>query len=185
MNVGPTVTQFGIKPGTISRTKADGSIIEQRIRVSKISSLNNDLALALAAAPIRIETPVPGRPIVGIEVPNGSASVVSLRGVMESDIYRRSKGNMVVSLGSGTAGQATVADLSALPHLLIAGATGSGKSACINSMIINMLMTRTPEQLRFLMIDPKMVELTNFNGIPHLIAPVVTDLNKWPAPWPG
>ena len=178
VNVGPTVTQFGVKPGTISRTKADGSTVEQRIRVNKISSLNNDLALALAAAPIRIETPVPGRPIVGIEVPNGSASLVSLRGVMESDIYRRTKGNLVVGLGNGTAGQAKILDLTALPHLLIAGATGSGKSACINSMIISLLMTCTPEQLRFLMIDPKMVELTNFNGIPHLIAPVVTDFDQ-------
>ncbi len=178
INPGPTVTQFGVKPGTIEKKLPDGTSVQQRVRVSKINSLNNDLALALAAAPIRIETPVPGRPIVGIEVPNTAVSVVSLRGAMETDTYRRAKGTLPVALGKGVGGTVVVADLTSQPHLLIAGATGSGKSVCINATIINLLMTHTPDKLKLLMIDPKMVELTSYNGIPHLIAPVVTDFEQ-------
>ena len=178
INHGPTVTQFGLKPGTVTKRTPEGEVIEQRIRVSKISALTNDLALALAAAPIRIETPVPGRPIVGVEVPNGVASLVSLRAAMESEAYRQAKGQLKVSLGKGVAGEVVVADLTALPHVLIAGATGSGKSACINAMIINLLLTQTSDTVKFLLIDPKMVELTAYNGIPHLIAPVVTDFEQ-------
>ncbi len=178
VNYGPTVTQFGVKPGSISKRLSDGSIVEQRVRVSKINSLINDLALALAAAPIRIETPVPGRPIVGIEVPNHDTSLVSLRGAMESGSFRRKKGNLSIALGKGVNGSVAVFDLAAQPHLLIAGATGSGKSVCINAVIVNLLMTHPPERLKMLMIDPKMVELTSFNGLPHLIAPVVTDFEQ-------
>ncbi len=178
VNYGPTVTQFGVKPGSITKRLSDGSVVEQRVRVSKINSLINDLALALAAAPIRIETPVPGRPIVGIEVPNHDTSLVSLRGAMESPSFRRKKGNLPVALGKGVNGSVAVFDLAAQPHLLIAGATGSGKSVCINAVITNLLMTHPPERLKMLMIDPKMVELTSFNGLPHLIAPVVTDFEQ-------
>ncbi len=178
INPGPTVTQFGVKPGKIVRKMADGSIREQRVRVSKINSLVNDLALALSAAPIRIETPVPGRPIVGIEVPNTAVAMVSLRTSMESDEYQRAKGKLPVALGRGVGGKVVVIDLTAQPHLLIAGATGSGKSVSINATIINLLMTHTPDELKLLMIDPKMVELTSYNGIPHLIAPVVTDFEQ-------
>ncbi len=178
VNYGPTVTQFGVKPGTISKRLSDGSVVEQRVRVSKINSLINDLALALAAAPIRIETPVPGRPIVGIEVPNHDTSLVSLRGAMESVNFRRKKGSLPIALGKGVNGSVTVFDLAAQPHLLIAGATGSGKSVCINAVITNLLMTHPPERLKMLMIDPKMVELTSFNGLPHLVAPVVTDFEQ-------
>ena len=178
INPGPTVTQFGVKPGKIVRKMSDGTIREQRVRVSKINSLINDLALALAAAPIRIETPVPGRPIVGIEVPNSAISIVPLRGAMESKNYRKAKGQLPVALGKGVNGAVKVMDLTTQPHLLIAGATGSGKSVCINATIINLLMTHTPDELKLLMIDPKMVELTSYNGIPHLIAPVVTDFEQ-------
>ncbi|MEM7031548.1 MAG: DNA translocase FtsK [Chloroflexota bacterium] len=178
VNAGPTVTQFGVKPGTITKKLADGQVVEQRIRVSKISSLVNDLALALAAAPIRIETPVPGRPIVGIEVPNGTATTVSLRDAMESEAFAQKSGKLIVGLGDGVGGDTTVIDLTQMPHLLIAGATGSGKSICINSIIVNLLMMHTPDKLKFLMIDPKMVELITYNGIPHLIAPVVTDFEQ-------
>ncbi len=178
INQGPTVTQFGLKPGTVTKRTSDGQEIEQRIRVSKISSLVNDLALALAAAPIRIETPVPGRPVVGVEVPNGTASLVSLRGAMESEAYRRARGQLKVCLGRGVSGDVAMIDVPALPHLLIAGATGSGKSVCINAILINLLMTHPPENMKLLLIDPKMVELTAFNGIPHLIAPVVTDFEQ-------
>lgn len=178
INRGPTVTQFGVKPGIVTKKLANGMVLEQRVRVSKINSLINDLALALAASPIRIETPVPGRPIVGIEVPNTSISLVSLRGGMESETYQKFKGSLKVTLGKGVGGSIAVIDLAGQPHLLIAGTTGSGKSVCINTIIVNLLMSHSPDTLRLLMIDPKMVELTSYNGIPHLIAPVVTDFEQ-------
>ena len=179
INRGPTVVQFGLKLGTIERKQPDGSVLQQRVRVRKVVALSNDLALALSAAPIRIEAPVPGRPLVGIEVPNSEKTMVSLRSVLEAKSFKaKSKGALRVALGKGVSGQAVSAPLSQMPHLLIAGATGSGKSVCLNAIITTLLMTYAPEQLRFLMIDPKMVELTSFNGIPHLIAPVVTDFEQ-------
>jgi S-DNA-T family DNA segregation ATPase FtsK/SpoIIIE len=178
INVGPAVTQFGVEPGYIERPGPEGTIRRHRVRVSKISSLVNDLALALAAAPIRIEAPVPGRPIVGIEVPNSKVSLVSLRGVLESDAYRKEKGFLRIPLGRDVSGAAVAVDLGAMPHLLIAGATGSGKSVCINSIITGMLYDHPPDQLKLLMVDPKMVELTGFDGIPHLLAPVIVDIEQ-------
>jgi len=180
INVGPAVTQFGVEPGTIERTAPDGSIVRQRVRVSKITALVNDLSLALAAAPIRIEAPVPGRPLVGIEVPNSKVTLVSLRGVLESDAFHkaRSKGVLPIALGRDVSGAPVVADLATMPHLLIAGATGSGKSVCINAILTSLLCEHTPEALNLLLIDPKMVELVPFSGIPHLLAPVVTDLEQ-------
>ena len=177
-NRGPTVTQFGLKLGTIERKLPDGETIQQRVRVNKVVALANDLALALSAAPIRIEAPVLGRPLVGIEVPNSEKTMVSLREVLESDDFKKGKGGLRIALGKGVSGQAVSASLAEMPHLLIAGATGSGKSVCINSLISSLLFTHAPEQLRFLLIDPKMVELTSFNGIPHLLAPVVTDFEQ-------
>ena len=149
-----------------------------KIRVSKIQALSNDLALALSASPIRIEAPVPGRPLVGLEVPNTLKALVSLRGVLESDTFRQMNSALRIALGQDTAGQAAVADLAKMPHLLIAGATGSGKSVCVNAIIATLLLTHTPDTLRFLMIDPKMVELTTYNGIPHLLSPVVVELER-------
>ncbi|MEZ4768970.1 MAG: DNA translocase FtsK [Caldilineales bacterium] len=149
-----------------------------KIKVSKIQALSNDLALALAASPIRIEAPVPGRPLVGLEVPNTQKALVSLRGVLESDTFRQMNSALRIALGQDTAGQAAVADLAKMPHLLIAGATGSGKSVCVNAIIATLLLTHTPDTLRFLMIDPKMVELTTYNGIPHLLSPVVVELDR-------
>ncbi len=178
INRGPTVTQFGLKLGTIERKLPDGNVVQQRVRVNKVVALTNDLALALSAAPIRIEAPVPGRPLVGIEVPNSEKTMVSLRGVMEEANFKKGKGALRVALGRGVSGQAVSALLAEMPHLLIAGATGSGKSVCINALVSTLLFTHAPEQLRFLMIDPKMVELTSFNGVPHLIAPVVTDFEQ-------
>ncbi len=177
INSGPTVTQFGLKLGTLERRLPDGNVVDQRVRVSKVVALSNDLALALAAAPIRIEAPVPGRPLVGIEVPNADKTMVSLRAVIESDGFKKKKKPLQVALGKNVSGQPVSASLSDMPHLLIAGATGSGKSVCINAIISTLLITHTPDQLRFLMVDPKMVELTSYNGIPHLIAPVVTDFD--------
>ena len=149
-----------------------------KIKVSKIQALSNDLSLALSASPIRIEAPVPGRPLVGLEVPNTQKALVSLRGVLESDTFRQMNSALRVALGQDTAGQAAVADLAKMPHLLIAGATGSGKSVCVNAIIATLLLTHTPDTLRFLMIDPKMVELTTYNGIPHLLSPVVVELDR-------
>ena len=178
VNQGPTVTQFGVEPGFLERRDSNGRIIRVKIKVSKISSLANDLALALAASPIRIEAPVPGRPMVGIEVPNSEPSLVALRGVMESETFRQLDSKRKIALGQDVSGQAVVADLATMPHLLIAGATGSGKSVCINSIVACLLCNNTPDTLRLLMVDPKMVELTNYNGIPHLIRPVVVELEE-------
>lgn len=177
-NQGPAVTQFGLQPGYIERKTKDGRVKQVKVKVSRIQALANDLALALSASPIRIEAPVPGRPIVGVEVPNAQMSMVSLRGLLESEEFRSLKGPLRIALGRDVAGQAVVADLSTMPHLLIAGATGSGKSVCINAIIATLLCTHTPDTLRFLMIDPKRVELTGYNGIPHLIAPVITEIDQ-------
>jgi S-DNA-T family DNA segregation ATPase FtsK/SpoIIIE len=175
---GPVVTQFGVEPGYIERRDRDGRVKRRKVRVSRIQALVNDLALALAAAPIRIEAPVPGQPIVGIEVPNSTVSLVSLRGVVESREFQRLKSKLKIALGADVSGQPVMADLGLMPHLLIAGATGSGKSVCINSIVTCLLFHNTPETLRLLMIDPKMVELVSFNGIPHLLAPVVVELDE-------
>jgi len=176
INQGPAVTQFSIEPGYMDKKDSQGK--PRKVRVARIVNLANDLALALAAAPIRIEAPIPGRPYVGIEVPNATKSLVSLRSVMESDVFRAVNWPLKFCLGRDVAGRPVVADLASMPHLLIAGATGSGKSVCINAILACFLTTHTPETLRLLLIDPKMVELTNYNGIPHLLAPVVVDLER-------
>jgi S-DNA-T family DNA segregation ATPase FtsK/SpoIIIE len=177
-NQGPAVTQFGLRPGTIVRRNRKGEEKRVKVRVSQIQALSNDLSLALAASPLRIEAPVPGRDVVGIEVPNVSISMVSLRGVMESEEYQASRGALLFGLGRDVSGQSSIADLARMPHLLIAGATGSGKSVCVNAIITTLLLTHTPDTLRLLMVDPKRVELTVYNGIPHLIAPVVVDVER-------
>lgn len=178
-NAGPTITQFGVEPGFVERRGLDGQVRKRKVPVSRIISLSNDLALALAASPIRIEAPVPGRSVVGIEVPNEQISVVSLRGVMESPEYKKvsAKSSLPIALGRDVSGTSVVADLGSMPHLLIAGATGSGKSVCINALIACMLFAHSPDELRMVMVDPKRVELVNFNGIPHLMGSVITDVN--------
>jgi len=175
---GPTVTQFGVEPGYIERQDRDGSARRYKIRVSKILSLSNDLALALAASPIRIEAPVPGRAVVGIEVPNTIKAMVGLRGILESSIFRKMRSPLRIALGRDVSGEAVVADLVSMPHLLLAGTTGSGKSVCLNAVIASLLFHNTPEQLKLLMVDPKRVEFTKYNGVPHLIAPVIVDIEK-------
>ncbi len=178
-NRGPAVTQYGVQPGYIERTdRKTGEIKRTKIKVAKIQSLSKDLALALSAAPIRIEAPIPGRALVGVEVPNRVTSTVSLRSMLESEQFQQKKGNLKITLGRDVSGSAYVTDLVKLPHLLIAGSTGSGKSVCVNSIISCLLTTHTPESLRMVMIDPKMVELVNYNGIPHLYGSVVTDVEK-------
>ena len=178
VNQGPTVTQFGVEPGYVERKDRDGRIVRKKVKVSKIDSLAKDLSLALAAAPIRIEAPVPGRSIIGIEAPNDEVSLVSLRGVMESEEFRKMTSKLRIALGQDVSGGPVVANLGTMPHLLIAGATGSGKSVCINSIVTCLLFNNTPDDLRLLMIDPKMVELVNFNGIPHLLAPIVVEIER-------
>jgi S-DNA-T family DNA segregation ATPase FtsK/SpoIIIE len=140
--------------------------------------LAKDLALALAASPIRIEAPVPGRSVVGLEVPNEQISLVSLRGVMESRTFKRLNSPLAIALGEDVSGSPSAVDLALMPHLLIAGATGSGKSVCINAIISCLLFNNTPTHLRLLMVDPKMVELVGYNGIPHLLAPVVVEVEQ-------
>ncbi|HLN14233.1 MAG TPA: DNA translocase FtsK [bacterium] len=158
---GPVVTRYELQP-------APG------VKVQKITSLQNDIALALAASSVRLEAPIPGKSAVGVELPNERASLVHLREVLASDEFRAATSPLGVAVGKSTSGAPVVADLVAMPHLLIAGATGAGKSVMLNAMIASMLFRSTPEQVRFLMIDPKRVELTNYNGIPHLLSPVVT-----------
>ncbi|MFZ3171906.1 MAG: DNA translocase FtsK [Carboxydocellales bacterium] len=162
---GPTITRFEVQP-------APG------VKVSRIVSLADDLALALAAPVVRIEAPIPGKAVVGIEVPNQVPVSVSLREVLESNAFAQAKSKLSVVLGKDIGGEPVVANLSRMPHLLIAGSTGSGKSVCMNSLIISLLYKVKPDEVKFLMIDPKMVELSTYNGIPHLIAPVITDPKK-------
>ena len=173
INRGPTITQFGVEPAFI-----EGRNGRTRVRVSKISALSDDLALALAASRIRIQAPVPGKGFVGIEVPNEEIASVALRGVIESDAFKKMRSPLKFALGQDVAGNAVTADLASMPHLLIAGSTGSGKSVCVNALINCLLLNNTPETVRFIMIDPKRVELTGYNGIPHLMAPVVTELER-------
>ena len=170
---GPTITQFGVEPDFIESRGG-----RTRVRVGKIASLADDLALALSARRIRIQAPVPGKGFVGIEVPNDEISVVAVRDVLESDAFKRLKSPLRFALGQDVGGMAVAADLAAMPHLLIAGATGSGKSVCVNSLISCLLLMNKPDELRLLMVDPKRVELTGYNGIPHLLAPVVVELER-------
>ncbi len=154
------------------------NVKETRIKVSRIKTLADDLALALQAKTLRIEAPIPGKGLIGIEVPNPEISLVSLRDVMESDQFRRLDSPLRLCLGQDVSGQPAIADLTAMPHLLIAGTTGSGKSVCINAIIAALLLQKTPDTLRFLMVDPKRVELTGYGGIPHLLSKVVVDMER-------
>lgn len=165
VSVGPTVTQYTLRP-------AEG------VKLSQITTLANDLALALAAHPIRIEAPIPGKSLVGIEVPNESKAIVKLRDVLESSAFKKRQSDLAFGLGQGVAGTPHIASLDAMPHLLIAGATGSGKSVMINSLLLSLLYSNSPDTLRLILIDPKRVELTPYNNIPHLLTPVITSVDK-------
>ncbi|MBI5221274.1 MAG: DNA translocase FtsK 4TM domain-containing protein, partial [Candidatus Magasanikbacteria bacterium] len=165
VRVGPTVTQYSMKPA-------------KGVKLTRITTLSNDLALALAAHPIRIEAPIPGQSLVGIEVPNEKVAMVTLKELLESPEFKDRGHNLMIALGKDVAGKVWFADLPKMPHLLVAGSTGSGKTVCINTIILSLLYQNTPETLRFIMVDPKRVELTLYNGIPHLLTPVITDPAK-------
>ena len=162
---GPAVTRYELEPAA-------------GVKVSKIVHLADDLALKLAATDIRIEAPIPGKAAVGIEVPNKKLSGVMLRDVLDTDAFRLAAGGVPVSLGKDIAGNPVIADLTKMPHLLVAGSTGSGKSVCINTFIASILFKQRPEDVKLILIDPKVVELSNYNGLPHLLTPVVTDPKK-------
>jgi len=165
ISIGPTVTRYSLKPAA-------------GVRLSKIVGLQNNLELALAAHPARIEAPIPGKSLVGIKVPNTTKSVVGLGGLLSDDEYQKSPHPLMVSLGKGISGRSHFTNLAKMPHMLIAGATGSGKSVTIHTLINSLLYRNSPEQLKLIMIDPKRVELTLYNGIPHLLTPVLTNPKK-------
>ena len=176
--VGPTITQFALEPGYVEKTAADGSITRQKVRVSQIAGLSRDLTLSLSASRLRIETPVPGRSYVGIEVPNMDGSIVRLRSLLESTEFKSIHSPLALALGKNVSGEPVVADLSKMPHLLIAGTTNSGKSVCLAALIACLVMNNTPHDLKLVMLDPKMVELVRYNGIPHLIGNVETEIER-------
>jgi len=174
--VGPSVTQYAVEPGYIEKGANEEE--RQKVRIAQISSLSKDLALALKAERLRIEAPVPGKSYVGIEIPNAVHTIVKLRPILESENFTRVNSPLAIPLGRDVSGQPLVSDLTTMPHLLIAGATNSGKSICIAAITTCLVMNNTPEDLRLVMIDPKMVELTRFNGLPHLLGPVETDVER-------
>jgi S-DNA-T family DNA segregation ATPase FtsK/SpoIIIE len=174
INQGPTITQYGVEPKFIVQRSGKRT----KVKVGKIASLADDLALALAAKSIRIQAPVPGKGYVGIEVPNSSKALVSLRDVMEAAEFQGIHSSLRIGLGQNVAGQPIATDLTQMPHLLIAGTTGSGKSVCVNTIVACLLLQNTPATLKLVMVDPKRVELTGYNGVPHLVAPVVVDLER-------
>ena len=178
--VGPTITQFAVQPGFMKR--GGGTTEEEaqqiKVRVAQIASLQKDLALALSAERLRIEAPVPGKPYVGIEVPNSHTAVVRMRSILETDVFHKIGTPLAMALGRDVSGQPVVADLARMPHLLIAGATGSGKSVCITAIAACLAVNNPPEDLRMIMIDSKMVELIRFNGLPHLYGKVETNIER-------
>jgi DNA segregation ATPase FtsK/SpoIIIE, S-DNA-T family len=177
--VGPTVTQFAVEPGFVEKGSSEEEQANRiKVRVAQIAGLRRDLALALSAERLRIEAPVPGRPYVGIEVPNMRTSMVRLRPILETESFYKVSSPLAIALGRDVSGLPVVADLSSMPHLLIAGTTGSGKSVCIAAITACLVMNNTPDDLRLVMIDPKMVELVRFNGLPHLYGKVETDIQR-------
>ena len=162
---GPTVTRYELQPLA-------------GVKISKITGLADDIALNLATAGVRIEAPIPNKPAVGIEVPNRKTDAVTIREIIDSDEFRAAKSPLSIALGKDIAGNVAIGDIASMPHVLIAGTTGSGKSVCVNSMIISMLYKSPPRDVRMIMIDPKVVEMGIYNGIPHLLIPVVTDPKK-------
>jgi S-DNA-T family DNA segregation ATPase FtsK/SpoIIIE len=176
--VGPTVTQFAVEPGYIEKTNGEGEVVKQKIKVSQIQNLSKDITLALSAERLRIEAPVSGQSYVGIEVPNQYNTIVRLRPILESEDFQELNSPLALALGRDVSGQPVVADLIKMPHLLIAGTTNSGKSVCITSIALCLVMNNSPEDLKMIVFDPKMVELVRFNGLPHLLGKVETNQER-------
>ena len=174
VNTGPVITQYGVEPAYITARNGKRS----RVKVGAIAKLDKDLMMALGARSLRMEAPVPGKGYVGIEVPNPASARVGLRDVMDSAAYQRIESPLAIALGMSVDGKPIAADLTQMPHMLIAGTTGSGKSVCVNAIINSILVNNSPETARFIMVDPKRVELTGYNGLPHLVAPVVVELER-------
>ncbi len=175
---GPAVTQFGVEPGYLEKPGPDGEMKLHKVRVGQIAALQRDLALALAVQRLRVQAPVPGQGVVGIEVPNDETAVVRLRAILASESFNKLNAPLAIALGRDVSGAPIVTDLGRLPHLLIAGTTGSGKSVCMNALITCLVFNNTPEELHLILIDPKKVELIRFNGLPHLIGNVETEADR-------
>ena len=176
--VGPTIIQYAIEPGFIEKVNDNGDIVKKKVRVSQIAGLKKDLSLALSVERLRIEAPIPGHAFVGVEIPNRNSVLVRLKAVLESVEFKKQKSPLSLALGLDVSGNPIIADLAKMPHLLIAGTTGSGKSVCITSIISCIVMNNSPRDLRIAILDPKMVELVRFNGLPHLIGKVETQIDR-------
>ena len=176
--VGPTIIQYAVEPGYVEKVNDAGDIVRKKVRVSQISGLNRDLTLALGVDRLRIEAPIPGHSFVGIEIPNTSSSLVRLKTILSSNEFKSKPAPLNLTLGLNVSGAPVIADLSRMPHMLVAGTTGSGKSVCITSLIACLVMNNTPDDLRIAILDPEMVELLRFNGLPHLMGKVETQLDR-------
>jgi S-DNA-T family DNA segregation ATPase FtsK/SpoIIIE len=176
--VGPTIIQYAIEPGFIEKVNDNGDIVKKKVRVSQIAGLKRDLTLALSVDRLRIEAPIPGHAFVGVEIPNRNSILVRLKAILESAAFKKQKSPLSLALGLDVSGNPIIADLVKMPHLLIAGTTGSGKSVCITSIISCIVMNNSPRDLRIAILDPKMVELVRFNGLPHLMGKVETQIDR-------
>ena len=176
--VGPTIIQYAVEPGFVEKVNDNGDIIKKKVRVSQIAGLKKDLTLSLSVDRLRIETPIPGHSFVGIEIPNRNSVLVRLRAVLGTDEFRKQRSTLSLALGLDVSGSPIITDLAKMPHLLIAGTTGSGKSVCITALISCIVMNNSPIELRLAILDPKMVELVRFNGLPHLMGKVETQIDR-------
>lgn len=176
--VGPTIIQYAIEPGFIEKVNDNGDIVKKKVRVSQIARLKKDLTLALSVKRLRIEAPIPGHAFVGVEIPNRNSVIVRLKAVLESVEFKKQNSSLNLALGLDVSGNPIIADLAKMPHLLVAGTTGSGKSVCITSIISCIAMNNSPRDLRMAILDPKMVELVRFNGLPHLMGKVETQIDR-------
>ncbi len=176
--VGPTVIQYAVEPGYVEKVNEEGDLVRKKVRVSQISTLNRDLTLALAVDRLRIEAPIPNHAYVGIEIPNQTSTLVRMKSVLRTEEFQRMRSPLKLALGLDVSGNPVIADLARMPHLLVAGTTGSGKSVCMTSLISCLVFNNAPEDLRIAILDPKMVELVRFNGLPHLLGKVETQLDR-------
>ncbi len=176
--VGPTIIQYAVEPGYVEKVNEEGDIVRKKVRVSQIATLNRDLTLALSVDRLRIEAPIPGHSFVGIEIPNKKNNLVRLKSILDSTEFKSKSSSLRLALGLDVSGAPVITDLARMPHVLVAGTTGSGKSVCITSLIICLAMNNSPDDLRIAILDPKMVELLRFNGLPHLLGKVETQLER-------